>query len=129
MKDFEELIQRMTLRWNEMSLRTLEDEARREPTGIKFEAVRIDGGVRMMIAIVVTEPGLMSRVSVRPQEEATREQWDGALGRRFMEAFAARGLMILHRGFSGEGSSRAVALIAADPDSMAKITELFDLRE
>lgn len=46
-----------------------------------------------------------------------------------MEAFAAQKLMVLHRGFFSEDTKRALALIAADPDSITNVTELFDLPE
>ncbi|MBC2592674.1 hypothetical protein H5P28_00210 [Ruficoccus amylovorans] len=126
MDSMDRLVQMVNERWGNILLSELRDEALEEPTGIKYESVRASIGPRMAIALCLThEKDIAKCQRALGLSDAPSEDWSELTLLDLLEHAVRSSAIICKVDKDASGSIRAVAFIAADPDSVNRIESVF----
>ena len=116
--------------WGSRTLEDLRGEAVLEDTGVAFTALRVENGRRMSLVICITGEDQIRRVrsDVKFSDDGVNEDWRTlSLGTVVMRAAAAPGGLAFEPLRAGGDEWLALAMIAALPDSIRMLEQLFGL--
>lgn len=115
--------------WDNKMLEELRQEAERRASGIAFDALRI-GRKRILLVVCITGHELVERLArlLEFQEgTAKSEDWNTFTLSAFVARAFSGGKIIFEELRDEYGRRNALALSAADPDSITTLEQLFAL--
>lgn len=129
MTNIDELVSLITKRWGGRTLQQLREEALLDPNRSVFEAIRAEGGQRMVVMVCLTARGHILEVEQAFDlvDDGNAEDWNTLT---LVEVFARTvraGGFCFEAVRDEEGRRVAVVLIATEPRSIAKLELLGNL--
>jgi hypothetical protein len=116
--------------WGGKTLEELRVEAEGEVTGIKFESVRADGGQRFIIILCLTDLDQIAKLEAKLDlaDDNEPEDWNNVTLAELASRMVRNGGSLRFESLKDEfGRRSALALIAADPDSVSMVENLFNM--
>lgn len=127
--DLDRVLDKISEVWTTKTLEDLRREAEKEDTGVKFDSFRAAAGQRFVIILCATGSAQIERLErvFDFGDDEKIEDWSTlTLGMLLARAVPAARLLFESRRDS-RGRRNAVALIAAEPDSIRMLEKLFTM--
>lgn len=125
-----EFASQLAKNWGTKTLEDLRIEAEREATGIAFESIRADGGQRFVVILCATDIDQIARLerAFNFVDDPDSEDWSTVSLATLAVRMMRNGGGLRFESLRDEYSRRsALALIAADPDSIRMIEAVFEM--
>lgn len=124
-----EIVDVMARAWGGKTLAALQRQAAAETNGNAFDALREAGGRRWLLVMCMTRVDQIAKVESLLELPPGGEEMDWE-GTTLAEAFARgpmAGTLVCWSLTDGQWRRKAVVLIAADPCSVTRLEEMFNL--
>jgi hypothetical protein len=128
--DRTELVATMNREWKTITLEHMRQQALDTAEGVTFRALRGSDGCRIVVVVCFVDPDRLATMELAPDGNALRwSEWRNAHISDLVAGALVAGHVTTHvlsaNRESTNPSISALALIAADPDSIVKLTSLF----